>query len=313
VRTPADQAADPRGKWVKGLAHWREGDVAFISVAFTWMLREAAKVADYYWQTGCVRVRAGGPGLFALQHKVKSGRHFLSGKVELGGEVPDAVSRHNPLATKASDGCVEDCSFCIVPAMAGRTFTLLPEFPVRPVLTDNNLSGLPIEYQDFIIERYLGHGVRIADANSGFEPKSFDEECYRRWAVINDGPWRFGYDEIREADQAHAVMRMLRKNGVPSKKIRPYVIIGNEPFDACMERILKTIENGGEPHVQPYMKLNAEKREPHARFDWTVQKLRDVARWANTRQWRQRTFAEYDRTARKSLRDHYRARDGLFI
>jgi hypothetical protein len=304
---------DPRGRWVEGLAHWREGDTAFISVAFTWKLREAAEVAEYYWQTGCTRVRAGGPGLFTLQRKIRDGLHFLSGKVELGGDVPDAVARHNPMATKASEGCPEKCDFCIVPSLGGREFTYFPDFIVRPVLTDNNLSGLPIDYQNHIVDRYKGHGVRIADANSGFEPKSFDEDCFHRWAPINDGPWRFGYDATYEEKQSLDVMRLLRRHGVPSKKIRPYVIIGNEPFEPCMERILKTIENGGEPHVQPYMKLNAEKREPFAKFDWTVQKLRDVARWANSMQWRQRTFAEYDRTARKSPRTYYRATDGLFV
>jgi hypothetical protein len=30
--------------------------------------------------------------------------------------------------------------------MEGLTFTLLPDFPVRPVLTDNNLSALPAKY-----------------------------------------------------------------------------------------------------------------------------------------------------------------------
>ncbi len=202
----------------------------------------------------------------------------------------------------------------MVPAYEGRAFTLYPEFDVRPILIDNNLSGLPVEYQWHIIARYIGHGVDIIDANSGFEPKSFDEDCFERWRIVNTGPWRFGFDETHEADQVGRVMAMLRRRRVPSKLIRPYTIIGNEPFDACMERILKVIEWGGEPHVQPYMKLNAEVREPWAQHDWTVQKLRDVARWANSRQWRQRTFAEYDRSARKLPRaDHYRPTDGLFV
>jgi hypothetical protein len=240
---------DPRGRWVKGLAHWREGETAFISVAFTWLLREAAKVADYYTALGC-KVRAGGPAIFAVHNRIVTGRHLLSGKVELGGQAPDAVNRHNPMATRASFGCPEECVFCMVPAFEGREFTFVPEFPVRPVLIDNNLSGLPRDYQDHIIERYVGHGVRIVDANSGFEPKSFDEDCFERWSTINDGPWRFGFDETKETDVCETVMRMLRRRKVPPKLIRPYVIIGNEPFEECMARIRKVIEWGGEPHVQ---------------------------------------------------------------
>ncbi len=304
---------DPRGRWVGGLAHWQDGDTAFISVAFTWKLREAAKLAQYYAMMG-LRVRAGGPGVFALAKKIEAGDHFLSGMVELGGEIPDAVVHQNPMATRASFGCDQKCAFCIVWMMEGRKFTFVPEFPVRPVLIDNNLSGLPVDYQNHIIERYQGHGVRIVDANSGFEPQSFDEDCFERWRAINDGPWRFGFDETKEIPQCLDVLRMLKRRRVPAKKVRPYVIIGNEPFAECMERIRLVIEHGGEPHVQPFMKLNAPERVPYARFDWTVQKLRDVARWANSRQWRQRTFAEYDRNARKTPRaDRYRATDGLFV
>jgi hypothetical protein len=303
---------DPRGRWVKGLAHWREGGTAFISAAFTWILRDAAKIADYYGALGC-RVRAGGPAIWAVRNKIATGRHFLSGKVELGGDAPDAVNRHNPMATRASSGCDQNCVFCMVPAFEGRKFTLHPEFTVRPVLIDNNLSGLPIDYQRYVVDRYQGHGTRIADANSGFEPQSFDEDCFQRWRVINDGPWRFGFDETRETDLCEKVFAMLRKHRVPAKKVRPYVIIGNEPFEPCMERIRKAIEWGGEPHVQPYMKLNAEERKPWAQHDWTEQKLRDVARWANGRLWRKIPFSEYDRFAKKPRADRYRQTDGLFV
>lgn len=301
--------------WSEGLATWTDADegVAFISVAFTWKLREVAEWARYYGALG-YRVRAGGYGVYAVREKIRRGTHPLAGLVELGGDVPDAVVRQNPEATRASTGCPENCYFCMVPSFEGRKFILHPEFTVRPILIDNNLSGLPVEYQNHIIERYQLAGIRIADANSGFEPKSFDEDCFERWRLINEGPWRFGFDETREADVVMRVMRMLRARRVPSKRIRPYVVIGNEPFEPSMERILKAIEWGGEPHVQPYMKLNTEVREPWAQFDWTIQKLRDVARWANSRQWRQRTFAEYDRTARKTPRlDRYRSSDGLFV
>jgi hypothetical protein len=54
--------------WVKGVAHWREGDTALISVAFTWRLPEVRKIAEYYRAIGCTKVRIGGPGTFT-QHK----------------------------------------------------------------------------------------------------------------------------------------------------------------------------------------------------------------------------------------------------
>jgi hypothetical protein len=47
------------------------------------------------------------------------------------------------------------------------------------------------------------------------------------------------------------VIRMLRAAGVPPKKIRPYVMIGHEPFAECMARIRLVMELGGEPYIQP--------------------------------------------------------------
>ena len=149
------------GKWVNGLADWTDGDTAYLSIAFTWRIGEAYSLAIWYREQG-FRVRAGGPGLFTRQHAI-------SEVAEVGGGVPDALIHHNPMATIASRGCPVGCWFCIVPAMEGREFTLLPDFPVRPVLCDNNLSALPADYQDHIVARYQAEGVPLLDANSGFE------------------------------------------------------------------------------------------------------------------------------------------------
>src|SRR5262245_36177497 len=201
-------------KWVGGLAEWTEGDTAFLSVAFTWLLDRAYARALWYRALG-YKVRAGGPALFLVKMK-----HELEGVAELGGDYPDAVVRHNPAATIASRGCPVGCWFCIVPAMEGREFTLLPDFPVRPVLCDNNLSALPVDYQCHIIARYQAAGVPLLDANSGFEPQTFDEAVYKRWQQINRGPWRFAYDEQRERVEVERVLRMLAAE--PAKKKRVY-------------------------------------------------------------------------------------------
>jgi hypothetical protein len=80
-------------------------------------------------------VKAGGPGVFTQ-------KKYLADLCEVGGSIPDAIARHNPMATRASYGCPVGCWFCIVPKMDGKTFTFLPDFPVRPVLCDDNLSAL---------------------------------------------------------------------------------------------------------------------------------------------------------------------------
>ncbi len=280
--------APSAGSWAGGLAEWVDGDTAYLSVVFTWMIDQAYSRAVWYRALG-YRVRVGGPAIFTR-------RNELAEVAEIGGDIPDAVVRHNPMATIASRGCPVGCWFCIVPKMEGRTFTLLPEFEPRPVLCDNNLSALPGDYQDHIVRRYQAAGVPLLDANSGFEPRSFDGAVYERWRGINRGPWRIAYDDRAERDDVHRVMVMLRD--VPAKRKRVYVLIGNEPMAECLGRIRDVIAWGGEPHVQPFIKLNILRKEPHVRFDWSRQSLTDVARWANRRVWRYADFADYRRAAK---------------
>lgn len=299
--------------WIGGLAEWQEDGVCYLSIAFTYKLNDAYQRAMAAKNFG-LRVVAGGPGIALMrEHKMI---HPLMMVAELGDSYPDVIAKHNPDATFASQGCTEKCSFCIVPFLHPEGLTVRPDFPVRPVLCDNNLSALPAEYQDYIIERYVKAGVRLTDANSGFEPKTFNQEVYARWKpLINagGGPWRFGYDHSDEAPQVREVFKMLKNE--PAKRKRPYVLIGNEPFEACMDRIHEAIAAGCEPHVQPFIALNAMTREPRARFDWTTQKLKDVARWANGWLWRKYRFSEYDRTAskRKQAKEKYDEQQGLFV
>lgn len=278
-----------KSPWVKGAVSWRERDVVFISVAFTWRLPEAKQLAVWHLARGH-RVRIGGPGFFTQ-------RKFFAGlDVELGGDIPDVISRHNPMATRASFGCPVGCWFCIVPKMDGKQFTLLPDFPVRPILCDDNLSALPADFQQHIVDRYLKEGVPLLDANSGFEPATFDEEVFRRWKPVLKGPWRFGYDECTEGENVARVFKVLR--GVSARRKQVYTMIGHEPFDVCMERIERVIAWGGEPYVQPFIKLNALKKEPDIRHDWTPQRLRWVQRWVNRHLWRSVKFKDYDPSAK---------------
>lgn len=302
--------------WSGGFAEWvDEGKrEAYLSIAFTWLLNHAAQRALSYRMLGW-RVIAGGPALFLAKMQ-----HELVGLAEIGKDSPDVVARHNPEATIASRGCPgkgteeapDPCVHCIVPKMWGTKFTLLPDFPVRPVLCDDNLSALPVDYQDFIVRRYRESSVKLRDANSGFEPVTFTPEVYERWKPLvnaGGGPWRFGYDEMGEREQVLRVMRMLKDE--PPKRKRPYVLIGNEPFASCMQRIQECLDHGCEPHVQWVMKLSAHDKEPWVRFDWTPRKLRDVARWANRRGWRYTPFSGYIPNLRS--RDRYDAEEGLFV
>lgn len=302
--------------WIGGYAEWtdEEAKTAYLSIAFTWFIPKARHRALSYRMQGW-RVKAGGPALFLAKMQ-----HDLEGLVEVGERMPDAVWRHNHEATIASRGCPgkgteenpDPCRHCIVPKMWGTKFTLIPDFPVRPVLCDDNLSALPADYQDFIIRRYQEAGVALKDANSGFEPVTFTPEVYDRWKAImaaGAAPWRFGYDETGEREQCLRVMRMLKDE--PAKRKRPYVLIGNEPWEACVARADECIAYGCEPYVQPEIKLSAREKRVWVRFDWTEHELKRVQKYYNSFAWRSGLkLKDFNPTLR---RDRYDAEQGLFV
>lgn len=300
-----------RGSWIGGLARWEADDTVYYSVAFTWLLDSAFSMALFDKALG-KRVVAGGPALFLvkMQHELKS-------VAEIGGVFghPDAVVRHNPMATSFSYGCDVGCAHCIVPAMHGRKFTLVENAPVRPILCDNNLSALPVEFQRHIIGRYIEECVPLFDANSGFEPRTFTEDVFCRWKVLLDAtgaPWRFGYDDLEDRPFVRGVFEMLRH--VPARRKRVYVMIGNEPYAECMERIYETIGNGCEPHVQPEIKLVSWEREPWVRHDWTRRKLKAVARWANSFSYKScPRFEDWIPNRKRAEFERYDEQQGMFV
>lgn len=284
--------------WIgSGLADWVVGDTAYISVVFSWRLPEAYQMAIWYKSQGYT-VRAGGPALFVTTNK-----KYMAGVSEVGGDI-EAITHHNPNATFASRGCPVGCYFCVVPKMEGKEFTFFPDFVPRPILCDNNLSALPVEYQNHVIRRYQETNTPLLDANSGFEPSYFDDGTYHRWKKINRGPWRFALDEMRELDAVRRTMEILKSEPGSSKRV--YVLIGNEPVSACYERIMKVIEWGGEPHCQPIISLTTLEKKPMVRHDWTKEKLRDMARWANRWLWRSIKLSDY-----RPTQSNYRPFEGL--
>lgn len=277
--------------WGDGLAEWIEGNTAFISIAFSWRADDAYMRCSWLSAEG-YKVRIGGPGL--VDRKVRS---MFDGIAEYGGEA-EAIIHHNPEATIASRGCPVGCYFCIVPRIEGTKFTLLPDFTPRPILCDNNVSALPNDYQDYIIEKYKKHNVKLQDINSGFEPRTFTEQTYHRWKEINKGAWRFAFDEIDEEIEAKRTAEILHKESASRKRV--YVLIGNEPKEQCLYRVNRVIEWGCEPHVQPMIALGAREKKPIIKFDWTEQELRNMARWANRWIWRTVKFEDYKSNIRSA-------------
>jgi hypothetical protein len=268
-------------------------DLVCLSVIFSWDAIVAREIALRV--KGQSDVWCGGPGMFTLRNWWRSETGL---ECHAGLDQRFERTRGEYLMNFASRGCPVDCWFCIVPKLEGAEFTLDWDFQPAPVLCDNNLSALPKEFQEHIIQRYRQSGVVLRDANSGFEPRTFTEETYLRWKPILKGPWRFAYDDMAETNEVRQMMRILELE--PYGKKRVYVLVGNEPFEQCHERTRKVIEWGGEPFVQPFIPLNSLDKRPSIRHDWTEEKLKDFARYNNRFLWRYMDFSQYKKGYSKS-------------
>jgi hypothetical protein len=161
------------------------------------------------------------------------------------------------------------CGSCPVPRIEGNEFRYYPDAEPAPLLLDNNLSALPSEYQNFIISRY-NKFPRKVDANSGFEPHTFDESTLDRWEKFPLTCWRFGYDDLSEREQALEMMRLFKSRGYSGEKVRVYTMIGNEPIESCTRRIHEVIAHGFHPwpqRLRPLDWLGPDGTLP-CRFDW---------------------------------------------
>jgi len=260
-------------------------DLVCLSAIFSW---DVPKGVDIALSAGC-EVWAGGPAFLYMAEWW----HQQTGLTAMVG-LDSRFERQRGIYRMcfAARGCPVGCHFCGVPKLEGNSYTLDWEFEPTPILCDNNLTDEPVDFQRHIVKRYQESGVRLADANSGFEPKNFTEETYQRWKPIMRGPWRFGYDYLPERSAAKRMLHILREE--PSKKKRVYVMIGNEPFDACLQRANEVIEWGGEPYCQPFLPKTALSRKDYIiRHDWTADKLTHFARYFNRFLWKYTPLQEY--------------------
>jgi hypothetical protein len=286
LREGWDVAADPQsgdpGAFVAN------HDLVALSVIFPWDAPRAAEIASR------VRTHAdvwcGGPGVAALGAWWRD----QTGGLEIVKGIDQRFDRQRGdyRATFASRGCPVNCSFCIVPRIEGTGFSLDWDFQPAPILCDNNLSALPVEFQEHIIARYRETHVKLLDANSGFEPAAFDEATYERWRGILRGPWRFAFEEQREAAAVQRMMRIL--STVRARRKQVWTLVGNEPMADCWERALNVRDWQGEPYCQPLRRLNALSRDEFwVRHDWTPSRLRDFARFHIRRLWRKVPIEDY--------------------
>lgn len=278
--------------WSGGLAEWIEGDTAFVSAVFSWNAQPAYMRCVFYKQMG-YRVRCGGqavwqnPGMFA--------------EFETGGEV-DALTHHNPDATFTSRGCIRSCSFCLVPKLEGK-LRELSDWPVRPIICDNNLLATSTAHFNSVIDRLLGAGLKGIDFNQGLDARILTEHHAARFAELpKDTIVRLAWDNVKTEKVYLQAFERLTAAGIKPQQIRTYVLIGYQdtPEDA-LYRLEKVRSLGALPNPMRYQPLDAPRRNSYVGQGWTDLMLARYMRyWSNLKLFRNFSFDEYTLSERSN-------------
>lgn len=287
--------------WLKGIAEWTNGDTAFVSVPFTWLLRRAYSVCARYKAEG-YKVRAGGPAVDLIAHYPALAHAGVQTIAEIDGSVP-ALKRHNPDATFTSRGCIRNCSFCAVPKIEG-DLVELDDWDPAPVVCDNNLLATSPKHFESVIDRLTG--MRFVDFNQGL-----DARLLRPWHLeglrsLRKPMIRFAWDSMATESQVMDAINAAVSAGLPKRLIRVYMLFGYEdsPEDA-LYRCETLWGMGILMNVQRYEPLDCLVRHSYVSPRWTDYELRRFGHyWSRLTLGgtRQIPYAEFHGHERKRVR-----------
>lgn len=277
--------------WKNGLVEWTDGNTAFLSVVFSWKLHEAYQRAVWYQSTGYY-VRAGGPA-------VTLNPTYLADVAEVGGSVP-ALYRHNSDATFTTRGCVNKCAFCAVPRLEG-DLVELDDWPVKPVICDNNITAASIAHFDKVIDRLLDKGIKSIDFNQGLDARRLTEHHAERIAELHTHKQlhaaRLAFDHSRLENEFRNAVTLFTDAGVPVNKIHVYCLIGfNDTPQDALYRLELIDMMGCVPNPMRYQPLDAVRRNSYVGEAWTNRQLSDYMRYWSRSQFFKRvgvSFKDY--------------------
>lgn len=261
-------------------------EIAHLSIAFTWHLPAAYQRAAWLRQQG-YEVVAGGPAVMLMWDYMKD--VALRGGCEM--ELPDAVALHNPDATFTSRGCIRRCSFCAVPRIEGE-LRELDDWPVRPIVCDNNLLACSRAHFDRVIDRLKP--LKGIDFNQGLDARLLTEYHASRLAEL-DCKVRLAFDHVSTEPQFMAAFERLRKVKIPKSRIQTYVLVGyNDTPEDALYRLRLVRGLGIKPNPMRYNPLDALVRDAYVGPNWTDRELtRYVRYWANLRWFEAVPFEEF--------------------
>lgn len=252
-------------QWRKDIASWKFGKQLYLSIPFTWLLPEAVEMAKSHKG----KVFAGGPAVDLMPEIIKP---------YADTETPCIIQplmMHNPLATFTTRGCPNRCGYCAVPKIEGG-FRELDDYPIRPVVCDNNLLESSKKHFDRLIDQLKK--FPYVDFNQGLDARKFNKHHAERIAELKSVKVRFAFDHIGMEQKVFDAIQLARSEGL--KNFGVYVLFGfkDTPEDA-LYRLNAVYSNGIMPYPMRYQPLDALQKNSYVADGWTVKELRHIHRY----------------------------------
>ena len=242
-RTNATPTDEPLVAWGQPTFFSTRYDVdeVHVSVAFTWDMPEAERIARVYESYGH-RVSIGGPATG------KPGGNFVPGMYIKRGY------------TITSRGCPNRCWFCTVWKREGATVRELPIVDGWNILDDNLLACS----EDHIraVFAMLKHQKRRAEFTGGLEAARLKPWHIDLLRELKPKQVFFAYDTPDDLEPLRQAGRMLLDAGftTTSHQLRAYVLIGypKDTFANAEKRFAETIDSGFMPMAMLYRDVKGE-------------------------------------------------------
>jgi hypothetical protein len=248
-------------QWRKGIASWEIGKTLYISVPFTWLMKDAEDLASQY-----------------------------KGKVLIGGsgtmkstecDVCEPLLFHNPLATFTTRGCPNSCSFCAVPKIEGE-FREIKNFRPAPMICDNNLLESTKKHFEKVVDSLCAFSS--CDFNQGLDARLFSAYHADQLTRLKKPHIRFSWDSIKTEIYVLDAISLCKQYGL--KQISVYVLIGfNDTPEDAHYRLEKVRDWGAMPNPMRFQPLDAKEKNEYVHPAWTEKELRKTMKYYSRLAW----------------------------
>lgn len=254
--------------WKKKILEWKDGKDAFLSIVFTWDLPKARECAILLKEQG-FSVYAGGPAIAMLPE-------YLADVANYPVSISPMIQRHNSQATFTSRGCIRKCPFCAVPKIEGELVEL-DEWPVRPIVCDNNLLACSRKHFDTVIDKLKP--LHKIDFNQGLDARLLTKHHAERLSEL-DCLVRLAFDSVQYEKHFVRAYDLLRSVGFSGRNIQVYVLIGfNDTPEDALYRLEEVWKRGSFPNPMRYQPITTLKKNSYIDKNWTDLELKRYMRY----------------------------------